>query len=230
ISRRRTVMAYSARRLSFSASSSLRLKGIVASIRRRASLAARCVSRGIASSARKAAHKNPRQKTRIDWITGAGPSRATDAVLCHGGAVEIQWHNGRTASEPAPMRAPRARARRSERVPGGVGGQLQVADVHAEPCTDARADGHDEHGTVLQHVESQAGYKIGGARHADIAPVEAVDRVEVVDQHHDARTFRAEVPSEGWALPENPVVADILGVERAFAIGEPAQKRAGALL
>ena len=112
----------------------------------------------------------------------------------------------------------------------GLCGQLQIAEIDAEPRADAGADRHQQHIVVLQHVEADAGHDIGRTGNAAEAVVEVADVVEIVDQHHHPRSLAAEIPAERRALPEHLMVAGILGVERAFAIGQAADHRAGALL
>ena len=63
----------------------------------------------------------------------------------------------------------------SERVPGRLLGQLEIADIDAEPGADAGADRHQQHVVVLQHVEADARHDIGRARNAAEAIVEAAD-------------------------------------------------------
>src|SRR5690242_14524312 len=91
----------------------------------------------------------------------------------------------------------------SERVPGRPLRKLQIAEIDAKPGADAGPDRDEQDPVVLQHVEADAGHDIGGTGDAAEPVVEIVYVVEVVDEHHDARSLAAEVPAERRALPEH---------------------------
>src|SRR3954451_2204942 len=87
----------------------------------------------------------------------------------------------------------------SEGVPGWFGGELEVADVDAEPGPEPGADGHDHHLVLGGRRQAEAAHQIGRAVEADEAGVERLDRGQVVDQHHGARPVPADVEAERGA-------------------------------
>src|SRR5690606_25531975 len=68
------------------------------------------------------------------------------------------------------------------------------------------------------------------ASDAGDAVIEVLHVVEIVDENHVAGALPSEVPSQRGPLPEYLVVAGVLRIERALAIGEAADQGAGALL
>jgi hypothetical protein len=83
---------------------------------------------------------------------------------------------------------------------------------------------------MLEYVETRSGDNISGPGYPDEPAVKTVDGLEVVDEHHRARALAAEIPADRRALPEHRVVARILGIEVALAVGQPADDGTGTFL
>ena len=117
-----------------------------------------------------------------------------------------------------------------ERVPGRLRRELQVADVGAEPQADAGADRHQHDVVGGQRRHAEAADKIGGAVDAAEALVDRAGVRQVVDQHHGAGAFAADVQADRRALPVDLQIAGILGVEHALAVAQPGDEGAAGLL
>src|SRR3954470_23248688 len=118
----------------------------------------------------------------------------------------------------------------SERVPGRLGRELQVAEVDAEPGPDAGADRHYDHVVRDRRRHAEAADEVGRAVDADEAPVEGVRRRHVVDEHHRARAFAAEIEPDRRTLPIDRPLPDVAGVEPALAVAQAADEGPGGLL
>src|SRR5579871_1512400 len=116
--------------------------------------------------------------------------------------------------------------RASERVPGRLRGELQIADIGPEPQANAGANGHQHHAVPRKGGGAEAANEIGGAGNADKALKDRIDAGHVVDQDHSARAVAAEVEAERRALPIDLQVAGITRIEGAFAITKPDRDRA----
>src|SRR4051812_49619425 len=75
--------------------------------------------------------------------------------------------------------------RTSEGVPGGLLGELQIADIDAGAEADAGADGDEDDVALLHHGHAETADGIGGAIYAGVAAEGVVGGAEIVDQHHD---------------------------------------------
>src|SRR3954453_20916855 len=98
---------------------------------------------------------------------------------------------------------------RSERIPGRLGGEFQVAEVHAETRADAGADRHHDHVVGDRRGHPKAADEVGRAVDADKTFIEGVPRRHVVDQHQGARPPPAESEAEGGALPIDRALANV---------------------
>ena len=124
---------------------------------------------------------------------------------------------------------------RSERVPGGVLGEFQVADIDAEPRAHAAADRHDIDGAVGdfvvgEHRHAEPAHQVGGAVHPDIAAVEGERIRQIVDQHHGAGAVAAEIEADRRPLPIDLPLPLGLGMEHAVAVARAGDEGAGTLL
>src|SRR6266852_6437839 len=119
---------------------------------------------------------------------------------------------------------------RSERVPGRARGELEVADIGAEPQSHAGADRNHHDIARGQRGHSEPADEIGRAVDADETLVDRLGGRQAVDQHHGARALAAEIEPDRGTLPEHPQVAGILGVEHAVAVADAGHDRAAGLL
>src|SRR5579862_2801930 len=119
---------------------------------------------------------------------------------------------------------------RLERIPSRVRRELEIADVDAEARTHARADRHDDDAVRGQRGEAEAADEIRGPVDAAVAAEHALDRRQIVDQHHRAVAVGAGVEAERRALPKDREIAGVAGVELALAIAQAADERRRRLL
>src|SRR5713101_2874516 len=118
----------------------------------------------------------------------------------------------------------------SERVPGRRRRELEIADIGAEPEADAGTDWNHHHIIRRQRRHSEPADEIGRTVDADETLVDRFGGRQAVDQHHGAGALAAEIETDRRTLPEDPQVAGILGIERAFAIAQPRDYGAAGLL
>src|SRR5262245_46570693 len=121
-------------------------------------------------------------------------------------------------------------SRGSERIPGRLRRELQIADIRAKSQADAGADWNHHDAVRGQRRHADAPDQIRRAVDAGEALIDRPGGGQVVDEHHRARAFAADVPAKRRALPVDFQVAGVLGVERALAITKAADERAAALL
>src|SRR5207248_1132367 len=119
---------------------------------------------------------------------------------------------------------------KSKRVPGRLRGELEIADIRAEPQANAGADRDHDDAARGQRRHADAADQIGRAIDAGETLVDRAGRGQAVNQHHAAGAFAADVPAECRALPVDAQVAGIFGVERALAEPQPADEGAAAFL
>src|SRR6516165_4058242 len=143
------------------------------------------------------------------------------------------------APAPAPHRRPCGRPCESyrsnypsgsERVPGRRRREFEIADIGAETNSDPGADRDYDDIVHRQRRHSQAADEIGRAVDAGKTLVDRIGGRQVVDQHHRARAFAAEVEAERRPLPKDPEVAGVLGVEDAFAVTQSGDHGAAGFL
>src|SRR5450631_4075059 len=134
-----------------------------------------------------------------------------------------------SATGLGPVRARGGRPR-SERIPGRLRREFQIADICPQSQPDTRSDRHQHNIICRQRCHPEAAYKIGRPGDAGKSLVDRLGRREAVDQHHGPRALAAEIPSERRPLPEHLEITGILGIEHAFAIAQAAEKGAPGLL
>src|SRR6516162_9071552 len=117
-----------------------------------------------------------------------------------------------------------------ERVPGRRRREFEIADIGAETNSNPGADRNHDDIVHCQRRHTQAADEVGGAVDAGETLVDRVGGRQVVDQHHRARAFAAEVEAERRPLPKDPEVAGVLGVEDAFAVTQPGDHGAAGFL
>src|SRR5262245_10812760 len=117
-----------------------------------------------------------------------------------------------------------------ERVPGRRAGEMQVANIGAEPQSDTRADWHQHDVAGAERGHAKATHEISGAVDAGEALIHRLGRRQLVHEDHCAGAFAAPVESDRWALPEHAAVASVAGIERAFAIAQSGDERAAGFL
>src|SRR5262245_59212736 len=148
-------------------------------------------------------------------------------------------HAGWFRAAPRPIVAPAAVAVKntaridqsgSERVPGRRRREFEIADIGAKTNSDPRADRNHDDIVHRQRRHTQAADEVGRAVDAGETLVDRVGGWQVVDQHHRARAFAAEVEAERRPLPKDPEVAGVLGVEDAFAVTQPRDHGAAGFL
>src|SRR6266508_719794 len=105
-----------------------------------------------------------------------------------------------------------------ERIPGGLVGRFQVADIGPKPKPYARADRSQRDMAAGEESDAHPADEIGRAVHPCIGVEDLAWAAEVVDENHGLGAFRAEVVAKRGALPIHPVVAGVLGIERALAV------------
>src|ERR1043166_2220052 len=214
ISSRRVDIANSARSWSLSAWISAIESGVAASSRRTVRRTARPCTNGTMISPSRLEAKKPSPKNMIGSImkgasdpvrAGSQPLNATRRWLTPARArVNLNRRGGRNDDEI------------SERIPRRLRGELQVADIRAETQADAGADRNHHDAVEGQRRHADAADQVGRAVDAGEALVDRARRREIVDQHHGARAFAADVPAKRRPLPVHLQVARVLGVERAF--------------
>src|SRR5262249_51685817 len=252
ISSRRVDMANSARNWSLSARISAIDNGVAASSRRMVRRTARLWTRGTNSNPSSAAARNPIPKN----MTG---SIMTALLETLGAAYEAQREpyfatlgQGLTLSaginlnRDRPLRHKTTDQRRqtcddldffldanrggcSEGVPGGTGREFQIAEIGAQPKPDAGADRHHHDVVGGECGHAQTANKIGRPGDAAEPLVDRLGTRQVVDQHHGARAGGPGLKPKGGPLPIDAYVAGILGIERAVAIAQAADKGAAGL-
>src|SRR5690606_32052025 len=107
-----------------------------------------------------------------------------------------------------------------EWVPGRAIRQLQISDIDAKTRAETRADRDKQLVPVMQNIETNAGDDVSRAGHAAVTVIENVHTIKIVDQDHHACTLATKIPADRWPLPENTVIANVLRVKRAFAVGQ----------
>src|ERR1700732_1892865 len=112
----------------------------------------------------------------------------------------------------------------SERIPRRPIGEFEVAEIGAEPQTYPRTDRDDGDVVGDQRSHAKAADEIGGTIDAAEALENRVGTRQVVDQHHRARSVSAGIEADARPLPEHTQIAGVLGVERAVAITQAADK------
>src|SRR5438445_4206574 len=118
----------------------------------------------------------------------------------------------------------------SERVAGRRRREFEIADIGAETNSDPGADRDYDDIVHRQRRHSQAADEVGRAVDACKTLVDRIGGRQIVDQHHRARAFAAEVEAERRPLPKDPEIAGVLGVEDAFAVTQPGDHRAAGFL
>src|SRR6516165_12836626 len=103
-------------------------------------------------------------------------------------------------------------------VPRRGGREFQISDIGAEAEPDARANGHHDNIIERQSRHPQSPHEIRRPVYADKTLIDRVRSGKAVDQHHGARPIAAEIEAKRWALPIDPQVARILGVQDALPI------------
>lgn len=136
-----------------------------------------------------------------------------------------QMHLGLTGQQSGhPMSAV------SERIPGRLRREFDVAEIRAEPQTNACADRHDNDVAGAERGHAKTADEISRAADAGEALIDRVGRGEIVDQHHRSGAFAAVIETDRRALPEYPAVASILCIKIAVAVAQAADERATSFL
>src|SRR5262245_52783044 len=135
-------------------------------------------------------------------------SEAAHAVNLNRARRNTQLINCRLVSDAAAL----------ERGPGRLRREFEVADVGAEPKAQPGADRYHYDVIGGQRRHAEAADEVGRAVDAEKALVDGMGRRQLVDEHHGARAFAAEIPPDRGSLPEHFQIAGVLGVEHALAI------------
>src|SRR6266851_5848513 len=185
ISSRRADIANSARNWSLSAWISAIDSGVAASSRRMVSRTARACTNGMMVSAMRQAARKPTPTYMIGSIMNYASGRRRYPAEQHATRVDGVPVSSNLGLNPI------GRKRRSERIPGRLRREFEVADIGAEPHPDTGAD-RDHHDAVRgQHRHAQPADEIRRAVETAEALVDRLRRRQVVDQHHGAGTFAA---------------------------------------
>src|SRR5713101_7054423 len=186
---------------------------------------ARAWTNGMMASAMRQAARKPSPTYMIGSIMNyaSGRKRHSRGATCHA---------SRSSSSPVPAQPEpnQAEASRSERIPGRLRREFEVADIGAEPHADAGANRNHHDAVRGQYRHPQPAHEIRRAVDAAEALVHRLRRRQIVDQHHGAGPFAADVPTERGTLPIDPQIAGVLGVQRAFAVTQPADESAAGFL
>src|SRR6266853_420741 len=117
-----------------------------------------------------------------------------------------------------------------ERVPGRFRRELEIADIGAQPEANPRPDWHEHDVIGGQRRHAEAADKIGRAVDSTETLVDRTGVRQIVDQHHGAGAFAADIPADRWPLPVDLQIARVLRVEHAFAVAQSRHKGAASLL
>src|SRR6516165_6493145 len=117
-----------------------------------------------------------------------------------------------------------------ERVPRWAIGELEIAHIGAEAQAQTRAyrDDGDVVGNERGHAEPAD--EISGPIDAAETLEDRVGAGQVINQHHRARAVRAGIKADARSLPEYAQIPGVLGVERAVAITQAADKGSAGFL
>src|SRR6266436_304336 len=137
---------------------------------------------------------------------------------------------GRLLDQTACVSRGDAWSRRSERVPRGTVGELQVAEIGSESQTDTRADWNHDDIVRGKCRHAEAANEVGRAVDAAEAIENRSDLRQVVDQHHGPRTISAGVEADARSLPEHAQIAGISCIKHAVAVAQAADKGTARLL
>src|SRR5690349_23038114 len=88
-----------------------------------------------------------------------------------------------------------------ERVPGRFRRELEIPDVGAEPQANAGPDRYQDDMIGGQRRHAEAADKIGGTVDSAEPLVDRPGVRQVIDQHHRAGAFAADIPADRWSLP-----------------------------
>src|SRR5262245_9694290 len=240
ISSRRVVIANSARSWSLSAWISASDIGVMASRRLRVSRTARAWTSGMTPITRRPANRNPIPMYMIGSIMRALLNIHSSCSTYHMRARRARARFLRPLgmigamvprpSQPLMLVTGSGQNGSSERVPSRRGREFQVAHIGAEPQAHAGANRHHHDIVRCERRHAEAANEIGRAVDAPKTLVDRVGARQIVDQHHGARAFAAQVEAERGALPVDAQVAGVARVERAFAVAQPRHEGAARLL
>src|SRR6478752_3837826 len=117
-----------------------------------------------------------------------------------------------------------------EWVPGRSRREFEIADIGAQPQSEAGADRHQHAVVGGQRRHAEAADDVGRAVEAGEALVDRVGGGQIIDQRHGARAVATPVEAERGTLPIDAQVTGILGVERAFAVAQAGDESSGPFL
>jgi hypothetical protein len=122
------------------------------------------------------------------------------------------------------------RHRSSERIPGRLLGEFQVAHIDAQPDADAGPDRNHDNVVGVERGEPEAADEIGRSVKAAKPAVNRADGREIVDQHHSPVAVAAGVESDRRSLPIDWPASGVAGVHFPFAVPQSSHKRRRRLL
>src|SRR5262249_20244419 len=117
-----------------------------------------------------------------------------------------------------------------ERVPRWAIGELEIAQIGAEAQAETRANRDDGDVVGNERGHAEPADEISGPIDAAETLEDRVGAGQVINQHHRARAVRAGIKADARSLPEYAQIAGVLGVERAVAIAQAADKGAAGFL